>query len=60
MDDDSTMGKRKSYEPHLLDKLIVLERYGRDFLTPDELQGAHRRIEHTLIRFLAWSLLRAK
>jgi glycosyltransferase involved in cell wall biosynthesis len=60
LDDDSTMGKRSGYEPHLLDNLIVLKRFGSFFLSSDELQSARATLEYTLIRFLGWSFLRGR
>jgi glycosyltransferase involved in cell wall biosynthesis len=60
VDAESMMGKRRSYEPHFLDKLIVLERYGGDFLAPGELRAALKDNERALFRFLGGSVLRAR
>ena len=60
VDADSTMGKRSSFEPYLLDNLIVLERFGSTFLTTKELRRARARVQHSLVRFLGWSALRGR
>lgn len=60
VDDDSIMGRRRSYEPHLLDTLIILERYGKEFLAVDELAAARRQADNALVRFLGRSLLRGR
>jgi len=60
VDNDSIMGQRNSYQPHLLDRLIILDRFGKDFLSEDELFVARKKIEATLVRFLARSLLRGR
>ena len=57
VDPESIMGKRRSYSPHLLDRLIILERYGREFLSTAEFADEHRRSELELIRFLGHSFL---
>jgi hypothetical protein len=60
VDEDSIMGRRTSYVPHLLDRLIILERYGADFLSPVELAQEHKRSERELMWFLGRSLLRGR
>jgi hypothetical protein len=54
------MGQRRSYQPQLLDRLIILDRFGKDFLSAVEHSAARRKIEDTLVRFLARSLLRGQ
>jgi glycosyltransferase involved in cell wall biosynthesis len=60
VDNESIMGQRRSYQPYLLDRLIILDRFGENFLSADELSAARTQIEDTLVRFLARSRLRGQ
>jgi glycosyltransferase involved in cell wall biosynthesis len=60
VDSESIMGQRRSYQPHLLDRLIILDRFGKHFLSAEELSAACTQIERTLVRFLARSLMRGQ
>lgn len=46
VDAASQMGRRASYAAHLVDRLVIVERYGRDFLDP---------MEFSTVRVAAWS-----
>jgi len=46
--------------PHLLEKVNILERYGKDFLYADELTELRKQSEKALIGFLGHSLLRRR
>jgi glycosyltransferase involved in cell wall biosynthesis len=60
VDPGSIMGQRTSYMPYLLDRLINLERYGKYFLSPEELAQEHKQSQQALVRFLGRSLLRGR
>lgn len=57
VDQQSIMGRRMRFQPHLLDRLIILKAYGPRFLEPDELVCARRKAEKSFVHFLGRALL---
>ncbi len=60
VDDESIMGRRRRYAPHLLDRLTCVHRYGKYFLTAGELTATHAIEQRNLIAFLGAALLRGE
>jgi glycosyltransferase involved in cell wall biosynthesis len=58
--EDSVTGSTRSYVPHLLDKYILFRRYGRDYLSPEELERHAGDHERRYRRFLAEAWLRRR
>jgi len=58
--DGSISNRRRSYAPLLLDRVIVLRRFGRDFLSEDEYAEALGASERKLMQFLGASLLKGR
>lgn len=60
VDNESTMSSVRSFNPELLDKLIVLKEFGAYYLDPDEFRDAWAKIENRYLRYLAESKCRGK
>ena len=60
VDDDSTMGRVLSFNPYLLDKLIIAKLFGERFLGAQEFSDAWGVIERQYLRFLAEAKLRGQ
>ena len=60
VDDDSITGGIAAYNPYLLHGLILLTKYGSDFLTPEEHRTALRRRRRDYFRFLGGAVLRGR
>jgi glycosyltransferase involved in cell wall biosynthesis len=58
--EESSMGSRSSYQTHLLDRMTILERFGRHFLTELEFESARELVQRNLEDFLGESLLRLR
>jgi len=56
-DNPSRMARVRDFGPSYLDKLIVLTRYGRDFLSPQEFDDAYRRQRHLYFQILGEAVL---
>jgi len=52
-DNDSIVSASKAFDPDLLDKLIVIQRFGPMFLTPAEMAACWRRQETRYLRRMA-------
>ena len=57
VDPQSLSGTVRDFNPHLLDKLIVLHRFGRTFLTEDEYESGMRQVLRLYHGYLGQSLL---
>jgi len=55
--DDSISGHVHHLDPELLDTLIMLRRYGPEYLSPEEYKERLEHIERQYYRRLAWSAL---
>jgi glycosyltransferase involved in cell wall biosynthesis len=60
VEEASSMGSRSSYQTHLLDRMTILERFGRHFLTEPEFEAARALVRRNLESFLGESLLRMR
>lgn len=56
-DADSIYGRTGSLDAGILDRLIVFQRYGPEFLSEAEHAARHREIERRYYRQMAWSAL---
>lgn len=56
-DNESTMSRVRSFNPALLDKLILVHRYGAACLDTDELRGCWQAYERRYLRLLADALV---
>lgn len=54
---ESISSSSKSFNPHLLDRLIMLKKYGTEYLTREEMQRISKLVENAYYRYLANSLL---
>ena len=54
-ENESISGSVAGFRPNLLDKLIVLKKFGRDFLNEDEFQDCWQLVEQRYLKFLARS-----
>jgi glycosyltransferase involved in cell wall biosynthesis len=52
-DNDSIVSATRDFDPDLLDKLIIIQLFGAEFLRPDELASCWRRQETRYLRRLA-------
>jgi len=59
-DNDSIVAASKAFDPDLLDKLIVIQRFGPTFLSPEEMAACWRRHETRYLRRMAESKLLRK
>ncbi len=57
VDDESRSGTVRDFGPHLLDKLIVVTKFGRDFLDPEEFLEVDRRTRGEYLRILGDAIL---
>ncbi len=57
-ENDSIMSSTRRFNPALLDKLIIVRKYGRNCLDPDEFAACWRSHESRYLRYLAESALR--
>lgn len=57
VDSASQMGQRASFSPHLVDRLIIVECYGRDFLTAAEFAAARDEAWANLCELLGAAVL---
>lgn len=57
VDTASQMGQRASFAPHLVDRLIIVESYGRDFLTAAEFEVAREEAWANLCELLGAAVL---
>lgn len=60
VDNESIMSDVRDFNPHLLDKLILVRKFGRDYLDPDEFRTCWSDIESRYLRFLAEAMVRNK
>lgn len=56
VEEHSISGQVRSYNPHLLDKLIVLKKFGPEYLSREEFDRTWKRISRRYWRYLARSL----
>jgi glycosyltransferase involved in cell wall biosynthesis len=56
-DNDSIVSASKAFDPDLLDKLIVIQRFGPTFLTSEELAACWRRQETIYLRRMTEAML---
>lgn len=54
---ESISAEGEEHDPHLLDKLILIDRYGDDFLTPEEHRSVWKRYSRRYYDFLGLGLL---
>jgi len=57
VDNESMMSKARRFNGHLLDRLIILDQFGRVYLNEAEFQACWRRHEKKYLRFLAEAAL---
>jgi glycosyltransferase involved in cell wall biosynthesis len=57
---DSISAKWVEHQPYVLGHLIILEKYGRDYLTPEEFDRTKREAERQYLRLLACATLRGR
>lgn len=58
--DESISASGEEHDPHLLDKLIAIHRYGGDYLSPDEHRRVWKKYARRYHTFLGESLLRGR